>query len=163
MHRAQAALAAADTDLATIRELLSFRLHRLAGQISRSAGLRYRRLFDVSLGEWRTIALLGAEARVLRNALARAADLDKGQMSRVVAGLVDRGLIRKQSDASDNRGIRLTLTRSGRRIYDGLIGAARLRNEQLLGVLSPAERRGLEAAMLKLEAQARVLIHAEEG
>ena len=46
MHRAQAALAAADTDLATIRELLSFRLHRLAGQISRSAGLRYRRLVE---------------------------------------------------------------------------------------------------------------------
>ena len=149
--------------LPAIRDLLSYRLRRLANQISRSAALRYRRLFDVSLGEWRTIALLGAAAPLSLNALAKAAGLDKGQMSRVVAGLVDRGLIRKKSDRSDNRGIELTLTRSGQRVYDGLIGAARLRNDRLLGSLSADERRLLDQVLRKLEAEARVLIHEENG
>ena len=43
-----------------IRDLLSFKLHRVANLLSRSAEMHYRREFDVSLWEWRTIALLGA-------------------------------------------------------------------------------------------------------
>src|SRR3970282_2518392 len=109
----------------TIRELLSYRLHVVANLLSRGAELRYRREFGVSLWEWRTIALLGGAREALSlNALARAAGIDKSQMSRVVAGLARRKLVLREADAADGRGVRLTLSAAGRRLYAGLIRAA---------------------------------------
>jgi DNA-binding MarR family transcriptional regulator len=146
----------------TIRELLSYRLHQVANLLSRGAELRYRREFGVSLWEWRTVALLGGEAEPQSlNALARAAGIDKGQMSRVVSGLGRRGLVRREQDAADARGIRLSLTRAGQKLYDRLIGAAAERNAAFLGCLTAAERRCLEQAMTKLAHEARSFIHRE--
>jgi DNA-binding MarR family transcriptional regulator len=154
--------ARAEATAPTIRDLLSYRLHRLSSLISRSAAMRYRGSFDVSLGEWRVIALLGAHAPLSLNELAKAADLDKGQASRVVTGLVGRGLARKKADASDSRAIDLTLTRAGERLYGGLMRAARSRNAHLLEALTKEERRLLERVLRKLEAEARALIRAED-
>ncbi len=93
--------------------------------------------------------------------LARLAGLDKGQVSRVVSGLVERGLVLRAVDASDARGVRLSLTRAGRRLYDGLIAAATERNQALLDALPAAERAVLESALARLNATARGLIDAE--
>jgi DNA-binding MarR family transcriptional regulator len=149
-----------------IRALLSYRINALANQLSRGAALRYKREFGVSLWEWRTIALLGEPAldetkALSQTDLARLAGLDKGQVSRVVSGLAERGLVLRVADASDARGVRLSLTRTGRRLYEGLITAAAERNDALLGTLSAAEHALLESALARLNATARGLIDAE--
>ena len=147
----------------TIRELLSYRLHQVANLLSRGAEMRYRRQFSVSLWEWRTVALLGGagEPQSL-NELARAAGMDKGQMSRVVSGLTGRKIICRETDANDARGIRLSLTRSGTALYRKLIGAAAERNSAFLGCLSAKERECLEQAMTKLAREARSFILKEK-
>ena len=148
----------------TIRELLSYRLHQVANLLSRGAEMRYRREFGVSLWEWRTVALLGGagEPQSL-NELARAAGMDKGQMSRVVSGLTAKKIISRQADANDARGIRLSLTPSGNRLYRKLIGAAAERNSAFLNCLSGQERACLEKAMTKLAREARSFIQKEES
>jgi DNA-binding MarR family transcriptional regulator len=147
----------------TIRELLSYRLHRVANLLSRGAEMRYRREFGVSLWEWRTVALLGgAGAPQSLNELARAAGVDKGQMSRVVSGLTKRKIVFREADANDARGIRLSLSRSGKALYGKLIGAAAERNRAFLGCLSANERACLEQAMAKLAREARSLILKEK-
>ena len=147
----------------TIRELLSYRLHQVANLLSRGAEMRYRREFGVSLWEWRTVALLGGagEPQSL-NDLSRAAGVDKGQMSRVVSGLTKRKIIFRETDANDGRGIRLSLTRSGKKLYRHLIGAAAERNSAFLGCLTPKERECLEQAMTKLAREARNFIQQEK-
>jgi DNA-binding MarR family transcriptional regulator len=147
----------------TIRELLSYRLHQVANLLSRGAEMRYRREFGVSLWEWRTVALLGGagEPQSL-NDLARAAGMDKGQMSRVVSGLTGRKLVFRETDANDARGIRLSLTRTGKKLYQRLIGAAAERNGAFLGCLSANERACLERAMTKLAREARNFIQQEK-
>jgi DNA-binding MarR family transcriptional regulator len=147
----------------TIRELLSYRLHQVANLLSRGAEMRYRREFGVSLWEWRTVALLGGatEPQSL-NELARAAGMDKGQMSRVVSGLTKKNMISREADANDARGIRLSLTPSGRKLYRKLIGAAAERNDAFLGCLSAQERACLEKAMTKLAHEARGFILKEK-
>ncbi len=147
----------------TIKELLSYRLHVVANLLSRGAAMRYRREFGVSLWEWRTVALLGAQAPLSLNDLAAAAGLDKSQMSRVVAGLVARGLVARGADETDGRGVRLALTRSGEKLGAGLIRAAAERNEAFLGCLSPRERECLEGALQKLGQQARAFIQQEQA
>ena len=147
----------------TIRELLSYRLHQVANLLSRGAELRYRREFGVSLWEWRTVALLGSAAEPQSlNELARAAGMDKGQMSRVVSGLTRRKLVSREADANDARGIRLSLTRSGTALYRKLIGAAAERNSAFLACLTAKERACLEQAMTKLAREARAFIQKEK-
>jgi DNA-binding MarR family transcriptional regulator len=146
----------------TIRELLSYRLHVVAHLLSRGAELRYRREFGVSLWEWRSIALLGGAREALSlNALARAAGIDKSQMSRVVSGLTARKLVLRQSDAADGRGVRLTLSAAGRKLYLGLIRAAAQRNDAFLGCLSARERTAFDGALDKLAARAKDFIGRE--
>ncbi len=148
----------------TIKELLSYRLHTVANLLSRGAEMRYRREFGVSLWEWRTIALLGASEDALSlGHLARAAGVDKSQMSRVVSGLRRRRLVSRGVDAADGRGVSLSLTRSGRNLHRRLIAAAAERNDAFLGCLTARERRVLEQAMTKLAREARVLIQREQG
>ena len=147
----------------TIRKLLSYRVHSVANLLSRGAALRYRREFDVSLWEWRTVALLGEAGPWSLQALAGAAALDKGQMSRVVAGLVERGLVARAVDCDDARGVRLTLTRDGRRVCAGLLRSAAERNRTFESVLTARERAQLESILAKLGAAARDLIERERA
>jgi DNA-binding MarR family transcriptional regulator len=150
----------AETPL-VIHDLLSYRLGRAANLVSRSAAMRYRREFDVSLGEWRALALLAADAPLSLNDLARAAGLDKAQMSRVVSGLTERGLVLRQMSGRGGRMVELSLTRAGSQLYRGLIGAAAERDAALRGCLTSAERAALESALAKLAAEARRMMHDE--
>jgi DNA-binding MarR family transcriptional regulator len=147
-----------------IRELLSYRLHRVANLLSRGAELRYRREFGVSLWEWRTLALLGAaDAPLSLSHLAQAAGIHKSQMSRVVSGLARRRLVLREADPGDARGLRLALSKAGRRLYAGLIRAASERDAAFNGCLSATERQILDRALAKLAGQARELIREEQA
>jgi DNA-binding MarR family transcriptional regulator len=144
-------------------ELVSFRLHSVANLLSRGAAMRYKREFGVTLWEWRTIALVGAQAGLSLNELAKIAGLDKSQVSRVVTGLTDRGLMLRRADDNDARGIRLSLTREGERLYEGLISAASERNELVLATLGKDDRLALQRALGKLEVLAREIIREEKN
>ena len=150
--------------MAVIRDLLSYRLHVVANLLSRGAELRYRREFGVSLWEWRTLALLGGTQEPLSlNHLAHAAGIHKSQMSRVVSGLARRKLVSRAANSADARGVQLALTRSGRKLYDGLIEAAAERDAAFRGCLSAREKLVLEQALAKLAGQARDFIHQEKA
>jgi len=139
----------------TIRDLLSYRLHRLAGALSRGAALRYRAEFGVTLMEWRTLALLGDFAPMSLQTLAHQAGLDKSQVSRVVSALVERGLVRRVAGWEDAREVRLSLTAAGRKLQAGLMRAARARDAAFAAALDPVERIALESAFAKLMIEAR--------
>jgi DNA-binding MarR family transcriptional regulator len=147
-----------------IRDLLSYRLHRVANLLSRGAELRYRREYGVSLWEWRTIALLGAatESSSLGH-LAQAAGIHKSQMSRVVSGLAQRRLVARSSNSADGRGVQLALSKAGRKLYDGLIGAAAERDQAFKNCLSTNEKKVFERALSKLAGRARDFIQREKA
>lgn len=149
--------------MTAIRDLLSYRLHVVANLLSRGAELRYRREFGVSLWEWRTIALLGAVTEPLSlNHLAHAAGIHKSQMSRVVSGLAKRRLVLRAADSEDGRGVRLALSKSGRKLYEGLIGAAAERDAAFRGCLTKDENAVFESALTKLAGRAREFIQQEK-
>ena len=146
-----------------IRDLLSYRLHVVANLLSRGAELRYRREFGVSLWEWRTIALLGAVTEPLSlSHLAHAAGIHKSQMSRVVSGLAKRKLVMRDANDADGRGVHLRLSKAGRKLYDGLIGAAAERDAAFRRCLTSSEKTIFEKALSKLATQARQFIQQEK-
>jgi DNA-binding MarR family transcriptional regulator len=146
-----------------IKDLISYQLHTVANLLSRGAELRYRREFGVSLWEWRTIALLGAsdDPQSLGH-LARAAGIDKSQMSRVVSGLAKRKLVMRDANDADGRGVHLRLSRTGRKLYGGLIGAAAERDAAFRRCLTTSEKTVFEKALSKLATQARQFIQQEK-
>jgi DNA-binding MarR family transcriptional regulator len=149
--------------MASIRDLLSYRVHVVANLLSRSAELRYRREFGVSLWEWRTVALLGAGTEPLSlGDLAHAAGIHKSQMSRVVSGLAKRKLVVRAANDDDARGVQLTLSKSGRKLYEGLIGAAQDRDAVFNDCLSREEKRVFDKALSKLAGQAKAFIQQEK-
>jgi DNA-binding MarR family transcriptional regulator len=76
--------------------------------------------------------------------------------------LTKRRIISREADANDARGIRLSLTPPGRKLYRKLISAAAERNSAFLGCLSARERACLENAMTKLSREARSFILREK-
>src|SRR5687767_1970685 len=149
--------------MAEIGHLLSYRLHVVANLLSRGAELRYRREFGVSLWEWRTLALLGAVSEPLSlNHLAHAAGIHKSQMSRVVSGLTKRKLVVRDANSEDARGVHLTLSRPGRKLYEGLIQAAAERDAAFRRCLTSNEKAVFEKALSKLAGQARAFIQQEK-
>jgi DNA-binding MarR family transcriptional regulator len=147
---------------ATIRDLFAYRLHVVANSISRSAATRYRREFDVTLGEWRSIALLAGFGPLGLNQLARQAGVDRGQISRIVAGLTARGLVLR-SHGNKGKPVSLILTAKGEELFNGLFSAALDRDEVFLGALAEEERRDFERMLNKIFAVARQIEEIERS
>lgn len=147
----------------TIQDLLSYKVIAVANAMSAGSAMRLRREFDISLGEWRVLGLIASSASHSLNGLARAANLDKGQMSRVISTLVERGLVTRQTPAKKGLTVHLTLTLRGKRLYDRLIDIAGERNERFAACLTPAERAAMDSALPKLFAVAREYVRPQES
>jgi DNA-binding MarR family transcriptional regulator len=83
-------------------------------------------------------------------------------MSRVVSGLARRRIVLRDAHPGDGRGVHLTLSRSGRKLYEGLIRAAAERDQAFRNCLSAREKTIFEKALAKLAGQARELIASEK-
>jgi len=144
----------------TLQDLLSYKIIAVANAMSAGSALRLRNEFDMSLGEWRALALIAAAASKSLNGLARAANLDKGQMSRVISSLVARGLVTREAGPRKGVVVPLALTARGRKLYAELIGIAAERNERFAACLTPDERVMLQSALAKLFVTAREYVRS---
>lgn len=123
-----------------IRDLFSFQLQRLAGLSTRIAALSIRPRFGITSREWRALAVLSYLHEAPLQELARHSGLLKSQMSRTVAGLIDRGLAQRSANPEDGRSILLRLSPDGKRMADEILAMSRGRNDRMLASLSPGER-----------------------
>jgi len=144
-----------------ITELLSSRLHTLAGLSAASAALRVERKFGLTLLEWRSIAMLGAFAPLSLKELARRAALDKSYASRTVSGLIERGLIVSERSDADARGVMLSLTKEGEALYRKVFPDAVARNERMLSPLTAEQRAQLMRMLESLTISARRVLEHE--
>lgn len=144
-----------------ISDLLSSRLHSLAGLSAASASLRVGRKFSLTLLEWRSIAQLGGFAPLSMKDLARRAGLDKSYASRTVAGLIERGLVCSERNGADARGVVLSLTPDGQALYRKVFADAVIRNERLLSPLTTGQRKQLMDMLSALTVSARRVLDDE--
>jgi DNA-binding MarR family transcriptional regulator len=87
--------------------------------------------------------------------LAEKANLNKGQASRAAQALVDQALVLKKDHPGDGRGVVLTLTPSGRQVFERAMAMVAQRNEQIFGCLTAQEQATLSAVFDRLIAHAR--------
>jgi len=144
-----------------LRTLVTFQMRQLTYMNSKSAASEYERKFQITMNEWRIMALIYQEKELSLNGLAEQGQFDRGLASRVVATLTERGLVSRQVNGRDARGVVLSLTPAGIKLVLQVFAVARERNQKLLSCLTRAECEVLRKALVKLRFQARVMFDLE--
>jgi DNA-binding MarR family transcriptional regulator len=124
-------------------QYLTWRLHHIAKLTDKHSSDAYAEEFGLPVGEARCLAAIGNFAPLSVNDLAAGANLNKAQASRAAQALVERGLVSKEASPTDARGVVLTLTPAGRKLWSHVMATIARRNEEIFGCLSPAEQRQL--------------------
>lgn len=137
-------------EVPALDRFLSYRLHQVGKLTDRASSDAYASEFGLPVGEARCLAAIGHFDAVSVVELAARANLHKGPASRAAQALVERGLVRKQANAVDGRGVVLSLTPAGRRLWSRVIALIARRNEEIFGCLSSAERKQLGAMLDRL-------------
>jgi DNA-binding MarR family transcriptional regulator len=143
------------------QKLASYRLHKLAGMSDRFIELRYRRKFGLRTPEVGIMAVVGASSPVSFKMTCVETDLEKSKVSRVVAQLVSKGLLKKHEDPADQRSFHLTLTAAGTKLYWAMYADAVARNEQWIAVLPKKQRAQFLASLERLMHHSQKLLEEE--
>lgn len=147
-----------------IRSLFSFNLQRLAAVSTRIAAHSIYGPFELSIPEWRTLAVLHFLHEAPLQELATNAAIQKSQMSRTVASLEERGLIGRKNHPVDRRSTIMQLTPRGVRMVEEVLATSRARNAALLANLSLEEREQLMTLMARVLRSGRAyLARLESG
>lgn len=129
---------------------LPYRLSVLSNAISRRIADIYEREFDLSVWQWRIIAVLGERDGLTSTEVAQRTLMDKPTVSRAAASLIDRGIIERHIDREDRRRAPMSLTEEGQAIYAAVIPRALESESALLKALSAEETELLHRLLSKL-------------
>jgi DNA-binding MarR family transcriptional regulator len=133
------------------RELVLFRLNRLAAASGQPL-IRYcEGRYGISRREWRLIVILSLKGPCSSSDLAERARLPPGPTSKAVSQLVAKAIVTRNPVPNDRRQVVIALTERGREIFDALYPIVHELNERLLSALAPEERQALEDLIGKLE------------
>ena len=139
----------------SLHRTITHRLHTLSKITDRVSQAAYATDAGIPLSEGRCLAAIGAFSPLSVNDLAQRANLNKGQASRAAQSLVDQGLVRKEASATDGRGVVLTLTAKGQRLWQRLMRVIEDRNAEIVSCLDAAEVRQFSLLLDRLVAHAR--------
>ncbi len=141
-----------------LSRFLPYRLTKLAGIISRSLAERYSRQFDLSIQEWRVIAIIGEQPGLTAREVGNLASLDKVNISRAIEKLEKSGRIERQVIPQDRRAYALHLTEQGQTVLSQIVPLAQNYEDLLLDDFSPEEIEQLDSFLNRLDSRADELI-----
>lgn len=144
-------------ELLVLEDFLPYRLSILSNRVSRSIAARYAKAFDLTIPEWRIIAVLGRRPGLTAKDIAEATEMDKVAVSRAVAKLVASKRVAARADALDARKQLLALTTQGESVHARIAPIALESEQRLLAALDARERRELDALLDRLLDAAKTL------
>jgi DNA-binding MarR family transcriptional regulator len=134
------------------------RLRQVIGRLSRrlrsTTAARDAGLTPTAISLLLTVARVG---RVRLSELAEGEGINPTMLSRVIAGMVQDGLLKRSSDEGDRRAAWIEATSAGRRLAERMRRERTSAVNQAMESLSEADRRRIERALPALEALAEVL------
>ncbi|MBN8605593.1 MAG: winged helix-turn-helix transcriptional regulator [Caulobacterales bacterium] len=144
-------------DLLVLEEFLPYRLSVLSNRVSRAIASRYAKAFELTIPEWRIIAVLGRKPGLTAKQIAEATEMDKVAVSRAVSRLIDARRVEARADRDDARRQFLSLTTQGESVHARIVPIALASEEKLLSALSARERAQLDDLLDRLLASATKL------
>ena len=144
-----------------LQEFLPYRLSIVTNKVSRSLGNLYADRFDLSIAEWRVMAVLGQYKDLSADQVCIKTEMDKVTVSRAVTKLLNKKLIDRKFSDQDKRRSMLQLSRSGDAIYAQIVPLATRFEQQLSDVFSKQEQKQFNKLLDKLNQRATKLFEFE--
>ena len=135
-----------------LERFLPYRLSILSNRVSQAIAREYTDRFNLSMTEWRVMAVLArfnGEGMSAREVADRTA-MDKVAVSRALARLTAAGRVSRSTHGGDKRRSVLRLTAKGWKIHDTVAPRARAHERELLGHLTADEKKMLTLILDKL-------------
>lgn len=129
--------------LLELETFLPYRLSVLSNTLSQAIAKVYEKRFDLSVTEWRAMAVLGYRSDISAREVAERTAMDKVAVSRAVARMLKKGLIERGTARHDKRQSVLRLSEDGWKIYDQVAPLALEHEQSLLAHLDAEERQWL--------------------
>ncbi|HSG96817.1 MAG TPA: MarR family transcriptional regulator [Woeseiaceae bacterium] len=145
------------SDELKLENFLPYRLAVLSNTVSTTVARAYDKRFQVSIPEWRVIAILGRFPGLSAVEVAERTMLDKVAVSRAVTKLIKRGRVDREFADADKRRSILNLSEEGRKLHDEIAELALAFECDLLEGLSDEELNQLNYIMERLLARARLI------
>jgi DNA-binding MarR family transcriptional regulator len=134
-----------------LEQFLPYRLSVLTNRISSALSAHYAEQFNLTIPEWRVMAILGPAPGLTASEIGERSAMDKVQVSRAVARLMKAKRLTRRIDRLDRRRATLDLSPAGRAIYASIIPLARSFEAQLLAPFDLKERDALWALVRRLD------------
>jgi DNA-binding MarR family transcriptional regulator len=154
-HRAEAAPEHAPLKL---EQFLPYQLNVVASLVSQALSRVYARRYHIGVPEWRVLVTLGQYGTMTGKTIGAHTHMHKTKVSRAVALLERRKLVGRRSNRADKRESFLTLTDSGRAIYEELAPHALDFAQRLTEILAPADREAFNRAIKQLTDRSAELV-----
>jgi DNA-binding MarR family transcriptional regulator len=146
-----------------LERFLPYRLSLLANTVSTAIADTYQERYDMTIPEWRVMAVLAHAPGLSAAEVAERTGMDKVAVSRAVARLLRSQRLRRRQTTTDRRRSALELSTDGREVY-GRIAPWALRYErELLEALTPTELAMLDVVLNRLLERARCLPAGDEA
>lgn len=129
---------------------LPYRLSVLSNAVSSKIAKIYEQEFELSIWQWRIIAVLGERAGLTSTEVAQRTLMDKPTVSRAAASLIERGILERHIDRDDRRRAPMQLTDEGQAIYAAVKPRALESERALLEALSNEEISTLHGLLSRL-------------
>jgi DNA-binding MarR family transcriptional regulator len=146
-----------DHDEIDLERFLPYRLSVLSNLVSGTIADAYQRRFDLTIPEWRVIAVLSRHPGVSAAEVAELTRMDAVAVSRAVARLLRAGRLRRTVSPLDRRRSVLSVSSAGAAVYRQVAPIALGYERELLDALNPTQRAVLRCALDALTARAESL------
>lgn len=147
----------APAELLVLEDFLPYRLSILSNRVSRAIAARYAKTFNLTIPEWRIIAVLGRRPGLTAKEIAEATEMDKVAVSRAVAKLTQSKRVVARADREDARRQILALTAQGESVHARIAPIALESEQRLLTALDARERQQLDTLLDRLLDAAKAL------
>jgi len=135
-----------------LEAFLPYRLSLLSNTVSQGISTAYRRIYGLSVTEWRVIAILGRFPGLTASEVMARGAMDKVAVSRAVNRLQERGLVVRSPHSDDRRRMPLRLTAAGGEpLFREVVPKALAYERELLAALSEDELARLKRVLAKLQ------------
>ncbi|MEI8297030.1 MAG: MarR family winged helix-turn-helix transcriptional regulator [Pseudomonadota bacterium] len=140
-----------------LERFLPYRLSVLANTMSTAIAGAYAERFQLSIPEWRVLAVLARNPDLSAAQVAQRTAMDKVAVSRAVASLSRTQRIERSVEESDRRRSRLRLTAGGHAVYDEVVPWALAYEEAVLRGIPPQVHAALHDLLNDLTLRALAL------
>ena len=133
-----------------LKQFLPYQLSIVTNRISASFARLYSEKFNLSIPEWRVMAVLGQQSGISADEVCSETEMDKVPVSRAVTKLLDKGLLNREFSGRDRRRSILSLSEAGYGMYAQIVPLALAYEAELKSALTAGEQSQLDVLLEKL-------------